>query len=188
MLLNLRRKPQHAHDLGHPGRLGLRLSAGPGVSIASGRRCCRYRTPPWARGRSGPSVRGRGPRERHFGHSGRGGRSGTKSPARPPQGGFAICYRWGAIWDSNPYGPPPLKIALPALDLHLTTDIDCIVFVSPRMELPRFSGRLIDWDSGGAPQFQYGDVFSLLLRWVLPHRAALFAIHRLILRRSAIVT
>ena len=49
----------------------------------------------------------------------------------------------------------PLKIALPALDLHLTTDMNRIVFVSPRMELPRFSLQMTDWDSGGGPQFQY---------------------------------
>ena len=156
MLLNLRRKPQHTHDLGHPGagNTFLPCDLGLGCDLTGLDEGLPFDGLPEA-------VWG-----------------------RPGQVGLCLA--------PEPYGTrtptaPPLKIALPALDLHSTTDIDCIVFVSPRMELPHFSGRLTDWDSGGAPQFQYGDVFSLLLRWVLPHRAALFAIHRLILRRSAIV-
>ena len=35
---------------GHPGRVRLRLPPGPGVPVASGRRCCRFQTLPWARG------------------------------------------------------------------------------------------------------------------------------------------
>jgi hypothetical protein len=35
---------------GHPGRVRLRLPPGRGVPVASGRRCCRFQTLPWAQG------------------------------------------------------------------------------------------------------------------------------------------
>ena len=124
LFLDLRAKPQHAHDLGHTcpsdafsfgdaglvGDLagleerlpldGFCVEARPPVvswtlwvvwdcpdltgrhsppclqtSGGSGPRCCLFQTPPWARGRSRPFVRGRRSRGRRFGHSGRGGRS-----------------------------------------------------------------------------------------------------------------
>lgn len=36
--------------LDHPGRVGTRLAPDTAVPVASGRRCCRFRRPPWARG------------------------------------------------------------------------------------------------------------------------------------------
>jgi hypothetical protein len=55
---------------------------------ASGRRCCRFRRPPWGPRQFRPFVRGRPPQGRRCGHTGRYGRSGSRPRARPTPGGI----------------------------------------------------------------------------------------------------
>jgi hypothetical protein len=54
---------------------------------ASGRPRCRFRRPPWAPGRSRPSVRGRRRQPRLGRHLGQHGRSGTRPRARRSESG-----------------------------------------------------------------------------------------------------
>jgi hypothetical protein len=80
---------------------GTTLTPCPSGAVDSGRRCCRFRTPPWVRGRSRPYVRGRRPQGCRCGLPGRHGRSGIPLWLNPPRGGSSPPFGTIAITKGN---------------------------------------------------------------------------------------